>query len=330
MKIKNEDRYVAAMIGLVVGDALGVPVEFKSRAELNANPIMDMIGYGTHNQSAGTWSDDSSMAVATMEWLSETGNKELDYTLLMDKFSNWLLYGDYTPYGNTFDCGISTSRAIMNYGRGMEPLQCGGQSDYDNGNGSLMRILPAALWKSAELAGEEVDGADFIFNISAVTHAHVRSKIGCLIYSKLIADLLYDLNGDKFDAVQKSLLTCKSYLEMIDDKQTAYEIGKYTRLWNLDTFKNLDEEAIKSTGYVVDTLEAAIWCFLNTDSYKDCVLKAVNLGDDTDTVGAVAGGLAGLYYGITEIPAEWIELLPKKEWIIELAKKMKRSQERRN
>ena len=325
MIIKNEDRYVAAMIGLVVGDALGVPVEFKSRAELNANPIMDMIGYGTHNQSAGTWSDDSSMAVATMEWLSETGNKELDYTLLMDKFSNWLLYGDYTPYGNTFDCGISTSRAIMNYGRGMEPLQCGGQSDYDNGNGSLMRILPAALWKSAELAGEEVDGADFIFNISAVTHAHVRSKIGCLIYSKLIADLLYDLNGDKFDAVQKSLLNCKSYLETIDDKQTAYEIGKYTRLWNLDTFKNLDEEAIKSTGYVVDTLEAAIWCFLNTDSYKECVLKAVNLGDDTDTVGAVAGGLAGLYYGLEAIPAEWIELLPKKEWIIELAKQMKHS-----
>lgn len=325
MKIKNEDRYVATMIGLVVGDALGVPVEFKSRAELNANPVMDMIGYGTHNQPAGTWSDDSSMAIATMEWLSETGNTELDYTLLMDKFSNWLLYGDYTPHGNTFDCGISTSRAIMNYGRGMEPLQCGGQSDYDNGNGSLMRILPAALWKSAELAGEEVVGADFIFNISSVTHAHVRSKISCLIYSKLIADLLYDLNGDKFDAVQKSLLTCKSYLEMIDDKRTAYEIGKYTRLWNLDTFKNLDEEAIKSTGYVVDTLEAAIWCFLNTDSYRDCVLKAVNLGDDTDTVGAVAGGLAGLYYGITEIPAEWIELLPKKEWIIELAKKMKRS-----
>lgn len=88
----------------------------------------------------------------------------------------------------------------------------------------------------------------------------------------------------------------------------------------------LTEEQLKaSTGYVVDTLEAAIWCFLNTDSYKDCVLKAVNLGDDTDTVGVVAGGLAGLYYGITEIPAEWIELLPKKEWIIELTKKMKRS-----
>lgn len=322
---RNEDRYVAAILGLVVGDALGVPAEFKSRAELKVNPIMDMIGYGTHNQPAGTWSDDSSMVIATMEWLSEMGNNEPDYTLLMEKFGNWLLYGDYTPYGNTFDCGISTSRAIMNYGRGMEPLQCGGQADYDNGNGSLMRILPVALWKSAELAGEEVSGADFIFNVSAVTHAHVRSKIGCLIYSKLIADLLYAQNDDKFDAVQKSLLSCKCYLETIDDKQTIYEIGKYARLWNLDTFKNLDEDNIKSTGYVVDTLEAAIWCFLNTDSYKDCVLKAVNLGDDTDTVGAVAGGLAGLYYGLEEIPAEWIELLPKKEWIIELAKKMKRS-----
>jgi len=322
---RNEDRYVAAILGLVVGDALGVPAEFKSRAELKVNPIMDMIGYGTHNQPAGTWSDDSSMVIATMEWLSEMENNEPDYTLLMEKFGNWLLYGDYTPYENTFDCGISTSRAIMNYVRGMEPLQCGGQSDYDNGNGSLMRILPAALWKSAELAGEEIADADFIFNISAVTHAHMRSKIGCLIYSKLIADLLYDQNDVKFDAVQKSLSSCKCYLETIDDKQTIYDIGKYARLWDLDTFKNLDEDNIKSTGYVVDTLEAAIWCFLNTDSYKECVLKAVNLGDDTDTVGAVAGGIAGLYYGMKEIPTEWIELLPKKEWIIELAKQMIRN-----
>lgn len=322
---RNEDRYVAAILGLVVGDALGVPAEFKSRAELKANPVMDMIAYGTHNQPAGTWSDDSSMVIATMEWLSELENNELDYTLLMEKFGNWLLYGDYTPYGNTFDCGISTSRAIMNYGRGMEPLQCGGQADYDNGNGSLMRILPAALWKSAELVGEEVDDTDFIFNVSALTHAHIRSKIGCLIYSKLIADLLYAQNDDKFDAVQKSLLNCKSYLETIEDKQTSYEIGKYERLWDLDKFKSMDEVDIKSTGYVVDTLEAAIWCFLNTDSYKECVLKAVNLGDDTDTVGAVSGGLAGLYYGLEEIPAEWIELLPKKEWIIELAKQMKRN-----
>lgn len=320
--MKNENRYAAAVLGLVVGDALGVPAEFKSRMELKANPVTDMIGYGTHNQPAGTWSDDSSMVAATMEWLSEMGNNEPDYAMLMDKFSNWLLHGDYTPYGNTFDCGISTSRAIMNYGRGMEPLQCGGQSDYDNGNGSLMRILPAALWMSEELAGEHVSGTDFIFNLSSVTHAHVRSKVGCLIYSKLIADLFYAQNDNKFETVQKSLQNCKKCLDAMNDEQIVYEIEKYDRLWELKLFERLDEEDIKSTGYVVDTLEAAVWCFLNTDSYRDCVLKAVNLGNDTDTVGAVAGGLAGLYYGLEDIPAEWIERLPRVEWIIGLVEGM--------
>ena len=319
------NRYIGAVLGLVVGDALGVPVEFKSHAELKANPVTDMIGFGTHNQPAGTWSDDSSMAIATMEWLGEMENGVPDYTLLMDKFSNWLMYGDYTPYGHTFDCGISTSRAIMNYGRGIDPLQCGGQSDYENGNGSLMRILPVALWNRSKLAGEDVEGADFIFDVSAVTHAHVRSKIGCLIYSKMIADLLHSQGEDKMDVLKKSLVNCKKYLETIEDKQTAYELGKYDRLWNLEAFQELDEDDIKSSGYVVDTLEAAVWCFLNTDNYKDCVLKAVNLGEDTDTVGAVAGGLAGLYYGLEEIPEEWLNFLPKKEWIIELASKMRRN-----
>ena len=320
---QRNNRFVAAVLGLVVGDALGVPAEFKSRVELKANPVTDMMGYGTHNQPAGTWSDDSSMTIATMEWLGEMKNDEPDYNLLMDKFSNWLLYGDYTPYGNTFDCGIATSRAIMNYGRGISPLECGGKSDYDNGNGSLMRILPIALWKGKELAGNRVTEADFIFNVSSLTHAHLRSKMACLIYSKLIADLLYSHNEDKFAIVQKSLLNSKKYLETIEDKQTSCEIKKFARLWDLEGFQKLEEQDIKSTGYVVDTLEAAIWCFLNTENYKDCVLKAVNLGDDTDTVGAVAGGLAGLYYGLDEIPAEWTTLLPKKEWIIDLAAKLK-------
>ena len=96
----------------------------------------------------------------------------------------------------------------------------------------------------------------------------------------------------------------------------------YSRLWDLQSFKILNEDKIKSSGYVVDTLEAALWCFLNTDNYKECVLKAVNLGDDTDTVGAVAGGMAGLYYGIEEVPNEWLEVIPKNEEILELIEKM--------
>lgn len=314
---EESKRYIAAMLGFVIGDALGVPVEFVSRQELRDNPVTGMREYGTHNQPAGTWSDDSSMSLATMEWLGGMGESKPDYKVLMDKFSAWLLYGDYTAHQENFDSGISTNKAIMNYARGVEPLQCGNKSEYDNGNGSLMRILPAALRYSKALAGEKVKKADAIFNLSALTHGHARSKIACLIYSKVIADMLCS-KDDKFNMVSKSISNCKHYLDTNFDLEIASEMEKYARLWNLKEFKKLNESQIKSSGYVVDTLEAVIWCFLNTDNYRSCVLKAVNLGDDTDTVGALAGGLAGLYYGIDGIPKEWVDIIPKKDWIIKL------------
>lgn len=322
MKDKDINKYKAAILGLIVGDALGVPVEFKSRRNMKDDPITDMIGYGTHNQPAGTWSDDSSMVIATMEWLGEMKDNQLDYALLMDKFSNWLMCGDYTPYGEVFDCGISTSRAIMNYGKGIEPLECGGKAGWENGNGSLMRILPAALYWSEGLATEDMKGKEVIFDLSALTHGHMRSKMACLIYSKLIADLLCNPDKDKMEIVEKSISICKKYFDSSDDEEVLAEKETFARLWNTSTFAGLGEEHIKSSGYVVDTLEAAIWCLLNTDNYKDCVLKAVNLGEDTDTVGAVAGGLAGLYYGSETIPKEWMDVLPRKDWITELIEKM--------
>ena len=122
------------------------------------------------------------------------------------------------------------------------------------------------------------------------------------------------------EIVEKSLSICKNYFDSYEEVMAENE--KYARLWNVRTFSMFKEDDIKSSGYVVDALEAAIWCFLNTDNYKDCVLKAVNLGGDTDTIGAVAGGLAGVYYGMEEIPKEWLRLLPKKEWIVELVEKM--------
>ena len=237
----------------------------------------------------------------------------------MDKFQKWVFNGDYTPYKEIFDIGIATRTAIINYGKGVAPLECGGKSEYDNGNGSLMRILPVALRYNKQLFSNEIDGADIVFNVSALTHAHARSKVGCLFYSKIVADIMNNPNMTKFAIVEKSLLACKEYLESVCDIYLKNELESYFRLWNLQEFYCLDEEQIKSSGYVVHTLEAAIWCFLNTDNYKDCVLKAVNLGDDTDTVGAVAGGLAGLYYGYNEIPKEWIDIIPKKDWIEGLA-----------
>lgn len=316
-------RSQSAIMGLVVGDALGVPVEFTSREELDADSVVDMRAYGTHSQPAGTWSDDSSMVLATMEWYDELEEWPKDYRSLMDKYCAWLMEGEYTPYGTTFDSGITVSRALMNYARGFEPIESGEKKEDSNGNGSLMRILPTALYHATDLALEHIRYPEKIYEMSSLTHAHARSKLGCLIYSKLIADIIYNPDESKRDIVKFSMNVLNRYLSSEEeDKEIATEKDAYSRLWDIDTFINAPRSAIKSSGYVVDTLEAAIWCFLTTDSYKECVLKAVNLGNDTDTVGAVAGGLAGCYYGFENIPSDWVKIIPKKEWILDLSSRM--------
>lgn len=318
-------RAKSGIMGLVVGDALGVPVEFTSRAERENDPVVDMRAYGTHSQPAGTWSDDSSMVIATMEWYGELKGGSEDYRALMDKFCNWLMYGDYTPYGKNFDCGVTVSKAIMNYSRGMEPIESGEKTENSNGNGSLMRIMPAALFHTVDLGFGNIYYPEKIYEMSSLTHGHARSKLGCLIYSKIIADIFHMPDTDKKEVVSYSLKVIKNYLDCKEkDEKIIMEKEAYHRLFDIESFMDLPKNEIRSSGYVVDTLEAAIWCFLTTDTYKECVLKAVNLGDDTDTVGAVAGGLAGYYYGLDHIPVEWIDIIPKKDLILEMASGMYR------
>ena len=304
----NINKYKGALVGLIVGDALGVPAEFKTRRELKEQPILDMVGYGTHHQPLGTWSDDSSMTLATIEWLSELSEQEVNYHLLMDKFCDWLLHGAYTAHNDTFDYGGATCNALYRYMNQSEPLDCGGTAAHTNGNGSLMRILPAALWVKDGLLKKEVKAKQFIEEMSALTHAHERSKLGCFLYACVVAHL-YDKDDDKVNVVAKALQQAKQQCILSD------ELKHYERLFDIAAFQNLEEDEIKSSGYVVDTLEAALWCFLNTENYEECVLKAVNLGDDTDTVAAIAGGLAGLWYGFDAIPQKWLNQLVKYEWI---------------
>lgn len=323
---KNEIRSYrsqSGIMGLVVGDALGVPVEFTSRAERDMDPVVGMRAYGTHSQPAGTWSDDTSMVLATMEWYDELKEWPENYTDLMDKFCNWLMYGEYTPYGENFDNGLTVSRALINYSRGTAPLESGDKSEFSNGNGALMRILPTALFHTVDLASDHIHYAEKIYEMCSLTHGHARSKLGCLLYSKIIADIFHKPDDDKKDIIQYSLGVIEKYLQSEEKNQGIIaEHDAFHRLWDVNKFIALSRDDIRSSGYVVDTLEAALWCFLTTDSYKECVLKAVNLGDDTDTVGAVAGGLAGYYYGIESIPIDWIEIIPKKDIILDLASRM--------
>lgn len=304
-----KDKIYNTLYGAIVADALGVPVEFKDREYLKQNPVTDMTGYGTYNLPKGSWSDDSSMMLCLADSIAKKGI--IDYQDIMQKFCSWFNKGDYTADGELFDIGGSCRKSIMNYLDGVEPLDCGQKSELDNGNGSLMRIacLPFFLFKMyGPNALDSWEAFEVIHNVSRLTHAHFISLIGCDIYCSLIIEILKGC--DKSILLNTAIQKVKKY----SIRHTHFNefFSKYEKITKND-FANLREEEINSSGFVVDTLEAALWCFLNTNNYHDCVLKAVNLGNDTDTVACVAGSIAGLYYG--NIPDEWIESTRNKELI---------------
>lgn len=304
------------IMGLCVADALGVPVEFMDRETLKKDPVVGMREYGTYNQPAGTWSDDTSMTLCLVDSLS----KGLDYEDIMLNFIKWIEEGEYTPYGEAFDIGITTRKALMSFKNGVPPLECGGRSEHDNGNGSLMRILPILFYLQSMYGTDfaDIDEVyEIIHNISALTHGHKRSQIACGIYISVASRLIGGMGLET--AVDLGIYDAMKYYK---DREDYINELKHFRRLEMKNFAEIPEEEIKSGGYVVDTLEAAIWCLLNTDNYKGCVLKAVNLGNDTDTVAAVAGGLAGLKYGYEGIPRDWVNEIARKEYVEDLCNQL--------
>lgn len=312
------EKIKAVMIGHAVGDALGVPVEFASREEVDANPVEDMEGFGTYPYPAGTWSDDTSMSVAALDSLAKG---EIDWNEIMCNFGKWLQDGDYTPSGEVFDAGRTCVKAIVNYfANNTKAIESGGTDEYSNGNGSLMRIHPFSLF----LYTKGNFDLQIIHNASALTHAHKRSQMACGIYSFVLWELL---KSPSKAAVVCGLSKAKRFYHEWDEMKSYYKmLFRRIGLTELhfedpDTFERAKRDEIKSSGYVVDTIEAAIWCLMNTHSYKECVLTAVNLGDDTDTFAAIAGGLAGALYGYEAIPQEWRNTLIKRDYIEEMCER---------
>ena len=239
----------SVIIGAAIGDALGVPVEFLSREELAASPVRDMRGFGTHNQPAGTWSDDTSMTLCLLESI--------------------------------------------------------GRGKYDNGNGSLMRIAPLALFLCQQQVKRPEEILQAAHQLSALTHGHPRSQMACGIYTLILMNIL--TNSSLPADIDDSLKTAQNFYK--NNSIYRNEIPAFKRLGDLASFQKLPKTAIRSSSYVVDTLESVIWCLLHTTSYAECVLTAVNLGDDADTVAAIAGGLAGAVYGFHSIPPSWLAAL---------------------
>lgn len=301
----------AVMIGHAVGDALGVPVEFRTREYLKQNPITGMIGYGTHAVPAGCWSDDTSMSLCALDCMSAS---RIDLKNVMRNFGKWLYRNEYTATGETFDVGATCQSAIDRFSTyGLSIKECGLTDDHSNGNGSLMRIHPFVLYL---IKYNSVFDVGLVHAASMLTHAHRRSQIACGLYAYVLRELLSDPSKD---AVAVGLNSAKKHYGKFNSNAINSELQYFTKLF--DGIDKLAEREIQSGGYVVHTLEAAIWCLLTTDSYKDCVLKAVNLGGDTDTTAAVAGGLAGALYGYDAIPENWRNTLLKREYIESLCEK---------
>lgn len=290
MKVKD------GICGLTVGDALGVPVEFESKEYLKNHPVTEMIGYGTYNQPKGTWSDDTSLTLATMQ--SIVNRKRID---LEDMLNEFRLYVDESKYcqNKVFDYGNTTIQAIRRFAGGYPIGECGGSGERDNGNGSLMRILPLAY--IPDITFKDIE------NVSALTHAHLRSKIACVLYVEIAKSML----ENDLEISEHISNSCDKIKEHYKDSP------------ELEHFKNIfemDFDVDEGRSYVITTLEAVLYCLLETSNFKDAVLKAVNLGRDTDTVGAITGGLAGIYYGFDEIPSQWIDDIPQIDTVFKLCR----------
>lgn len=296
----NKEKLLGGVYGLAVGDALGVPVEFCSREMLDKDPVKGMEAGGTHRQDKGTWSDDTSMVLATLDAMSAGG---LSFGMVMDNFAKWYTEANYTAAGVVFDAGGTTSAAIHTYMLG-EPLEsCGAADERSNGNGSLMRMLPMIYYVYLKY-GLEVNplAVDQIYRLSSLTHAHIISKV-CCVYYVYIGMYIMEAGRDLHSAIKAAIEAVERYYA------TEEEIPPVLDKDSLMDYVSFNREDIESTGYVVHSLVASVWCLWNSSSYEEAVLKAVNLGADTDTTGAITGSLAGIWYGMENIPTEWLNEL---------------------
>lgn len=307
----RKNIWLEGIMGVVVGDALGLPVQFCDRKLLEERPVTKMESYGTFHMPAGTWSDDSSLTLATLDSIRE--KREIDLEDIMNRFVEWLYQGHYTPFGEAFDEGNTCVYAISTYRNYHDVKNCGKTGVYANGNGALMRIMPVCLygyekWKAGELPEESV--LDMVHSVSSLTHNHLRSKMACGIYYFMVKAIVEE-QGSLKERLQKGITAAKAYYQK--DVIHYAELAQYSRIMDLKKWAMTGVEEVSSSGYVVDSLEAVLWCLITTNSLQEALLKAVNLGRDTDTVAAIAGGLAVLYYGYESIPTEWLEVIAQRE-----------------
>ena len=320
----NQDYVKDALLGAAVGDAFGVPYEFLLRSEISKLEINDMIGKDTNPPfksrwsemiPSGSYSDDTSMIVATMD--SMVRNQAIDYEHIMHNYLLWWEKGKYSSLPYPFGLGGIIGDSLERYRIGYNPTECGGKNYMDNGNGSLMRILPFSLYCiSKDLTDEET--LELITKGSSLTHGHEISIMACFMYTIFLRELIRTRNKN---------LAFGKMISMDYEKYFSKETVEIYKRINDPNFK-LKINDIKESGYVVDTLETVMYAIMNSSNYRDTIENCVRVGYDTDTSACIAGSLAGVLYGANTIPKEWLDKLRKKDYLESLSMAFKDTLER--
>jgi ADP-ribosylglycohydrolase len=299
--IDTLSRYRGCLLGLAAGDALGTTLEFKPPGTFT--PISDMLGGGPFHLKPGEWTDDTSMALCLAESLIERNG--FDAIDQLERYMLWSQHGYLSHNQRCFDIGTTVSHALRWYefqkkrGGPIDP-HCGPTDAHTAGNGSLMRLAPAAMFyaRQPDLAGKMCGES------SLTTHGARAAIDACRYYGALLA---VALNGEDKHAI---LTYQPSWMTSLDPLIWAIAQGSY---------RQKQPPEIQGSGYVVKALEAALWAFYNSQNYREGCLLAANLGDDADTTAAIYGQIAGAYYGEQGIPAEWLSKLVMREQIEEYA-----------
>jgi len=295
-------------LGFIVGDAFGVPYEGYQRQTLKKENIGEMVGYKSYNEPAGSWSDDTSMTLATMD--SVISHNGYDYEDIMKNFCLWYSNGEYTATGKLFDVGKITRTAILSY-RSEESLKkCGQGTIQDNGNGSLSRMLPVAVYSYYKSLTDE-ETYDIVKNLSSLTHSHKVAILGCFIYVKFMQ---YIFSGKSIREAYEHTVKYRHYVEFAGIRATSY----FSRLLS-GKIDKLKVDDITTSGFILDTLESVFWVALNSRNYEESIINAVKLGRDADTTAALVGSITGFVYG--GIPDRWLEKVKKKDYIKEMIDK---------
>lgn len=283
MKAERIDRARGCLLGLAVGDAIGTTVEFKPRGSFA--PMTDIVGGGPFQLKAGEWTDDTSMALCLAASLLEKG---FDLHDQITKYVKWYREGYMSSNGRCFDIGIATREALNRFIVSGNP-ESGSTNPHSAGNGCIMRLAPVPIMyvgdsnKAALLSAEQ----------SKTTHGAIE----CIESSRLFGEILV--------RALQGVDTKESVLTQNTINRYKYSSPRIQAIADGAYFEDGSHQ-IKGTGYVVDSLEAALWCFYTTDNFKDAVLTAANLGDDADTTAAITGQIAGAYYGESSIPQSWL------------------------